>query len=94
VLPDVYRRVLPACEREARERGDEAWATFIAEEVERYIGGAVRRVTSHIEEYVALCEDECTPAPATLDAVPFEEERFLAALYALAGSEAAAEDEA
>jgi hypothetical protein len=85
VLAKVYQRLLPACDREARDRGSDAWVAFIKADVARHIRGSVRRVTSHVWEYVALCEDECEPVPATVAEVPFDEERFLAALYGSPG---------
>ncbi len=86
VLAEVYRRMLPVCDVVAKA-DERAWRDFIRAEVAPRVRRSVRRVHSHIWEYVALCEQECSPTPATLEAVPFDAERFLAALDALAGSE-------
>jgi hypothetical protein len=87
VLPDVYRRLLPACARYAAAVGEAAWVALITREVAPSVGPALRRVQMHLEDYVGACVDECDPPPAALADVPFDRERFVDTARSLAGAD-------
>jgi len=88
VLANLYANVLPGFRAEADRIGDEAWKHFIRTDVAPYIKKSLRRVESHVDQYlIAYVDNSLTPV-TSISEVAFDDVLFMSELKGLAGSEA------
>ncbi len=86
VLARVYANLLSAFRTEADRLGKEAWESFIRKDVAPYIKGSLRRVESHVDQYLMAYADNAETPVESLADVKFDDVLFMRELKELAGS--------